>query len=63
MFSVVFIFSKSYQIGFVQTQLAPLHHASTLPNLVSKTLKSEGKVETLPSLLSVLIAKCRLVEA
>jgi hypothetical protein len=32
----------------VKTQLAPLHRASTLPNLVSKTIKSEGKVETLP---------------
>jgi type I pantothenate kinase len=39
---------KSTTSRILQTQLAPLHRASTLPNLVSKTIKSEGKVETLP---------------
>jgi hypothetical protein len=41
-------FCVVYNRLLLKTQLAPLHRASTLPNLVSKTIKSEGKVETLP---------------
>jgi putative peptidoglycan lipid II flippase len=53
-FTIAVWFVKGYDLfdwipqRRLKTQLAPLHRASTLPNLVSKTIKSESKVETLP---------------